>query len=125
MKGHHHSPGFWKSLGFALKGLAYAWKTQGHLRFHCIAAVVVAGMAWLLKLGLTEWLFLIYAVVTVIFAEVVNTAIEVTVDLTQPDFHPLAGIAKDVAAGAVVVTVIQAVFIGLILFVPPLWRLVS
>lgn len=123
MTGHHQSPGFWKSVSFALRGLAYAWKTQGHLRFHCLAAVVVAGMAWILKLGLTEWLFLIYAIGTVIFAEVVNTAIEVTVDLAQPDRHPLAGIAKDVAAGAVVVTVIQAIVIGLMLFGPPLWRL--
>jgi len=54
-----------------------------------------------------------------------NSALEIVVDMVQPNFHPLAGMAKDVAAGAVLVTAIQAVVIGLIVFFPPLFRFVS
>ena len=114
--------GFMQSLAQAGNGLNYAWKTQGHLRFHGFAAVVVLLCAWWLKLSVFKWLILIYAIGSVITAETFNTAIEVTVDLAQPNFHPMAGIAKDVAAGAVVVTAIQAVIIGLIIFIPEIVR---
>jgi len=81
--------------------------------------------AWWWKVSSFEWLILILAIGCVIGAEVMNTAIEIVVNMAQPNFDPLAGMAKDVAAGAVLVVVIQAIAIGVIVFFPRLFRLAS
>ncbi|KLU59625.1 undecaprenol kinase [Peptococcaceae bacterium CEB3] len=117
-----HYRGFWRSLNQAWRGLHYVWKTEGHMQFHAFAGVLVLVGAWWLKLARWEWLLLFYAIGSVFLSEVLNTAVELVVDLVQPNFHPLAGMAKDVAAGAVLVTVIQAVVIGIGLFWLPLWH---
>lgn len=114
--------GITRSLALAWRGLKYSWKTQGHLQFHAMAAILVLGAAWWVRLSRWEWALVIYAIGSVITAEVMNTALELAVDLAQPKFHPLAGMAKDVAAGAVLVTALQSVVIGLFIFGPPLWR---
>lgn len=112
--------GFWRSLKQAWRGFLYVWKTEGHLQFHLFAGTVVLGAAWCFKLSRMEWLLLSYAIGAVIATEVINTAIELVVDLIEPNFHPLAGMTKDVAAGAVLVAVIQAVFIGVGIFWTPM-----
>jgi len=114
------SPGFWRSLNQARRGFVYAWKTEGHMQFHILAGAIVMGAAWWLRLSRLECLLLVYAIGAVIAAEVLNTAVELVVDLVQPNFHPLAGMAKDVAAGAVLVAAVQAVFIGIGIFWLPL-----
>ena len=114
---------FWRSLNQAGRGMQYAWRTQGHLQFQVLAGAVVLCFAWWSRVTRFEWLVLILAIGSVIGAEVVNSAIEIAVDLAHPNFHPLAGMAKDVAAGAVLVSVIQAIVIGLIVFWPPLFRM--
>lgn len=81
--------------------------------------------AWWVKLTRWEWAILLLTIGSVIAAEVMNTAIEIVVDLVQPNFHPLAGMAKDVAAGAVLMTAIQAVAVGIVIFGPPLGRWVG
>jgi diacylglycerol kinase len=111
---------FWRSFGQAYRGILYSWKTQRHLRFHIFAACVVLIAGWWVKLTRWEWAVLLLTISGVIAAEVMNTAIEIVVDLVQPNFHPLAGMAKDVAAGAVLVTAIQAVAVGVVLFGQPL-----
>lgn len=119
---YHKTSLFWRSLGQAYRGILYSWKTQSHLRFHIFAAILVFSAAWWVKLTRWEWIVLILTVGSVIAAEVMNTAIEIVVDLVQPNFHPLAGMAKDVAAGAVLVTAIQAIIVGIVLFGQPLVR---
>jgi diacylglycerol kinase (ATP) len=121
--GKYHKSGFWRSLIQAWRGLRYAYKTQKHLQFHGLATVVVAGVAWWSKVTLTQWALLFFAIGSVFCAEVMNTALEIVVDMVQPNFHPLAGMAKDVAAGAVLVASIQAIVIGLVVFFPKLLRL--
>lgn len=103
----------------------YTVKTQKHVQFHVVAGISVLLFAWWSKVTRFEWLILILAIASVISAEVMNSAIETVVDMVQPNYHPLAGIAKDVAAGAVLVTAIQAVVIGLIVFAPALLRFVN
>ena len=121
--GKYQKPtGFWRGLALGWRGLAYAWRTQGHIRFHVFAGIAALVAGWFARLSGLEWLILIMAIGAVIAAEVMNTAIEFAVDLVQPKFNPIAGISKDVAAGAVLVTAIQAVVVGLFLFGPPLWR---
>lgn len=113
---------FWRSLGQAYRGILYSWKTQRHFQFHIFAGSLVLALAWWCQLTRVEWILLVFTIGSVIAAEVMNTAIELVVDLVQPDFDPLAGMAKDVAAGAVLVAAIQSVIIGLFIFGPLLYR---
>jgi len=120
--GTYNKPGFLRSLNQAWRGMLYTVKTQKHVQFHVVAGISVLLLAWWSEVTRFEWLILILAIGSVISAEVMNSAIETVVDMVQPNYHPLAGIAKDVAAGAVLVTAIQAVVIGMVVFAPALLR---
>ncbi|GAB3826828.1 diacylglycerol kinase family protein [Hymenobacter jeollabukensis] len=109
------------SFGYAIQGIREALLSEPHLRFHALAtAVVVALGAWL-HVSRHDWALLALAVGAVWAAELMNTAIETIIDLVSPDFHPLAGRAKDVAAGAVLLMALAAGVVGLLVFGPPLW----
>jgi len=123
--GIYHKPGFWRSLNQAWRGMLYTIKTQKHVQFHVVAGTSVVLFAWWSEVTRFEWLILIFAIGSVISAEVMNSAIETVVDMVQPNYHPLAGMAKDIAAGAVLVTAIQAAVIGIIVFAPVLLRFAS
>jgi diacylglycerol kinase (ATP) len=69
-----------------------------------------------------EWCWIVLAVMTVWTAEALNTAFEFLTDLASPSFHPLAAKAKDVSAGAVLITAVGSIVIGLLIFSPYLWR---
>ncbi len=106
-------PSSWlESLNCAIEGILWATRSQRHLRLHFVFAVVVLLLGLFLRLSALEFIFLALAVILVLFAELLNTAIEVVVDLVSPGYHPLAQRAKDVAAGAVLVSAIGAVVIG-------------
>jgi len=109
---------FGQSLKAAVKGIGYTVKTERHFRFHIGAALAVVFLGLILKVSLTDWLFLIYAIGCVLITELLNTALERAVDLACPEFKELAGTAKDIAAGAVLAAAIQAVLIGIIIFGP-------
>ena len=104
--------GFIGSLNCAIEGILWAVKTQRHMLFHLVAAILVLVGALALSLTLHEFALLALAITLVLFAELVNTAIEVVVDLVSPDFHPLAQRAKDVAAGAVLLASVGATVLG-------------
>ncbi|MFX3633669.1 MAG: diacylglycerol kinase family protein [Candidatus Pristimantibacillus sp.] len=116
---------FMRSLSYAISGIAYAVRTQRHIRFHLIAAILVCGISAILALTRLEWAILLLTIAFVIAAEMINTAIEQVVDLASPNLHPLAKAAKDVAAGAVLIAAMMAVIIGLLILGPPLWHLLS
>src|SRR5476651_2739461 len=88
----------------AISGVALTFRTQRHMRFHIYTVGVVVLLALFLGLGPREWLVLLFTVVLVLTAEMFNSAIEATVDLVHPGYHPLAKTAKDIAAGAVLIT---------------------
>ncbi len=123
--GIYQKPGFGRSLNQAWRGLLHTWKTQKHMKLHIVTGICVLCLAWGWQVSSVEWMTLIFAIGCVIGAEVINTAIEIVVDLVEPKFHPLAGLAKDVAAGIVLVSAIQAIAIGIIVFLPRLFHLVS
>jgi diacylglycerol kinase (ATP) len=104
------------SFDYAIRGIVYALRTQRNMRLHMFAAVVVFVAALWLGVGGVELIALAFAVGFVIVAELMNTAIETTVDLATAGFDPLAAVAKDVAAGAVLVSSITAVAVGYIVF---------
>jgi diacylglycerol kinase (ATP) len=113
MKGEPTRPsGFLGSLNCAIEGILWAAKTQRHMLFHLVAAILVLVGALVLRLTLHEFALLALAITLVLFAELVNTAIEVVVDLVSPEFHPLAQRAKDVAAGAVLLASAGAMVLG-------------
>jgi len=106
------------SFRYAIAGLRYLLKTQPNARIHLLATVAVILLGFWLEVSNTEWAILALAVGLVFSAEAFNTAIESIVDLVSPDVHPLAGIAKDVAAGAVLLAAIAAAVTGLLVFGP-------
>ena len=112
------------SFGFALKGIATLFKTQPNARIHLIAICIVTVAGYLLKVSTSEWCFIVIAFAMVLAAEAFNTAVEFVVDLASPDYHPLAGKAKDVAAAAVLIIAIGAATIGIIIFLPKLLFLI-
>ncbi|WP_432820992.1 diacylglycerol kinase [Trichloromonas sp.] len=106
-------PSNWlENFNCAIEGILWAAKTQRHMRCHLLAGVLVLLFAHFMRLSALEFILLAFAVTLVIFAELINTAVEVVVDLVSPEYHPLAKRAKDVAAGAVLVASIGAVVMG-------------
>jgi diacylglycerol kinase (ATP) len=96
----------------AFSGMIYTFKTQRHMRFHLYVVVVVLLLGMFVNLGMREMLVLLFTISLVLVAEMFNSAIEATVDLVQPTYHPLAKFAKDIAAGAVLITTIIALVVG-------------
>lgn len=111
------------SFGYAFRGVGAALRTEVHLWFHAVATVVVVGLGLYFGLARWEWAAVVLAVGAVWCAELVNTAVEAVVNLVSPEFHPLAGRAKDVAAGAVLVMALAALVVGLLIFGPRVWAL--
>lgn len=107
---------FFRAFLYAGQGIAAAVKTQRNLRFHMAAAVYVTAFSFFYELTRAEYVLLMLTFSSVISAELINTAIEAAVDLCSPEQHRLAKIAKDAAAGAVLVTAIFAVAVGVLLF---------
>lgn len=111
------------SFGHAFRGVASALGSEVHLRFHALATVVVLGLGFYFSISRTEWALVALAVGTVWTAELANTAIEALTDLVSPEYHPLAGKAKDVAAGAVLLAALAALVVGALIFAPRVWAM--
>ena len=116
--------GLWRrrvaSFGYAVRGVWAALRSEVHLRFHAGATVVVIGLGFYYGIARVEWALVALAVAGVWTAELVNTAIEALTDLASPAYHPLAGKAKDVAAGAVLLAALGALAVGVLVFGPHL-----
>jgi len=105
-----------KSFLQALSGLKTMLRTQHNAWIHLAATFLVIGAGVGLRLTPFEWVAIILAIVLVWTAEALNTALEFLCDVVSPEFHPLVGMAKDVAAGAVLVSALGAAAIGTIVF---------
>jgi len=103
------------SVNCAIDGIIYTARTQKHMRRHFISALALLLLVLILKVSPLEFTVLTISVCFVLFAELMNTSIEVIVDMVSPEFHPLAKIAKDVAAGAVLVAAIAAAVMGFLI----------
>ena len=120
-----HKDPFYKSLGYAISGIIQCIQKERNIKIHLVFMFLVITCGFLFQLSITEWLVCILLFGLVISLELVNTAIEAVVDLCTQEYHPLAKIAKDTAAGAVLISAIASVVIGLIIFVPKILSLVS
>jgi diacylglycerol kinase (ATP) len=113
------------SINCAIEGILYAARTQKHMRNHFLTALVLMFALLIMRVSALEFILIAISVSFVLFAELMNTAIEVVVDMVSPDFHPLAKVAQDVAAGAVLVAAIGAAVMGLIImsrYIFPVYR---
>ncbi len=111
-----------KSFGYACEGIRHAVRTQRNLRIHLVIAAAAVGLGIFLRLELRDWAVLALTIGAVITGELINTVVETVVDLASPEYHDLAKIAKDVAAGTVLVMALTAVAVGLLILGPPLWE---
>ncbi len=109
---------FIESFGNALRGLIFAFRTQRNLSIHILVAISVVYIALLLQISLLEMIVLILVISLVIVLELINTAIEEVVNMLTLIRKMRAMVAKDVAAGAVLVASISSVIIGLMIFLP-------
>ncbi len=108
------------SFRYATAGLRYLIRTQRNARVQAGIALVAVALAALLHISRVEWAILTLLIALVLTLEALNTAIEATVDLVTSDYHPLAKIAKDLAAGAVWLMALASAVIGAIIFLPRL-----
>lgn len=111
---------FFRSFGFAVKGLGWVFRDQQNLRVHVCVAVLVLIAGSFATLTPPEWCILVTVIFLVLAMEVMNSAIEKLVDFISPGHHEQAGIVKDISAGAVLLTAIGAVIVGMIIFLPKL-----
>lgn len=109
----------------ALEGIKVALSTQRHLRIHGIVAGLVAPFGILLELSSLDLTLLLIAITLVIITELLNTAVELAVDLASPGVSPIARQAKDVAAGAVLIAALASTVVGAVVLAPPLLRTIT
>jgi len=119
-----HNDNFLEALKNAKIGLAYTVKTQLNIKRQIAIAVFVIAMGLILKIPKIEFMFLVFSISLVIFAETVNTAIETVVDMYTDKYNEKAKIAKDVGAGAVLVCSINSIVIAIIIFAERIFELI-
>ena len=107
-----------RSFGYAFRGVWTMLRSQRNAWIHALATAAVLAAGWALDVSANDWKWLVLALVSVWGAEALNTALELLADAAKPEFHPLVKQAKDVAAGAVLITAIGAATIGALVFIP-------
>lgn len=117
MKKNRNNP-FFDSFGYAFEGILTGIRQERNMRIHCTAIILVTAAGTLFGIKPVEWCICLLLFALVAGLELVNTAVEAVVDLVTEEKKPLAKIAKDTAAGAVLFAAVISVFIGCIIFLP-------
>ena len=108
----------YKSFGYAFEGIFTGIKKERNMKIHCLAMLCVVAAGLLLRISISEWCLCLVLFGLILSLELVNTAVEAVVDLVTEEKKPLAKLAKDTAAGAVLIAAIMAAGAGLLIFVP-------
>jgi len=106
----------------AFMGIMYCIRNERNMKIHMIAATLAVTLAWWFDLDSYEMMILLLTISSVFVTEMINTALEALVDIVSPEKRPLAKIAKDAAAGAVLITALSSLFVGYLLFFEKIWR---
>ena len=114
---------FLRSFHFAFQGIGYALRTQRNARVHAGVACLVIAAGIYFRITTVEWAILALTIGFVFSAEMINTVAELAVDLLTQHYHPMAKVAKDVGAGAVLVAAIAAFGVGVAIFGPRVWAM--
>ncbi len=121
---NHHFPAIMSfrnriaSFRYAVQGLSDLFRTQPNARIHVFVTVLVVALGFYFHISRMEWVALSICISLVLAMEALNTALEYLTDLVSPEYHPLAGKVKDVAAAAVLLAALGAVAVGLLIFIP-------
>lgn len=115
-------PPLHKSFGYAFAGISAVIRKERNMQIHCVMMVLVIMAGLFFSISTIEWCICLILFGLVMSLELVNTAVESVVDLVTEERHPLAGLAKDAAAGAVLTASIMAAAAGLLIFVPKGWQ---
>jgi diacylglycerol kinase (ATP) len=105
-----------QSFRYAIRGIGAMLRTESNARIHAIATIAAIAVGFAIGISRIEWLAITLSITAVWCAEGFNTAIESICDVASPDYHPKVEQAKDIAAGAVLITAIGAVVVGLLIF---------
>lgn len=108
--------GFFSSLKNSINGIKSAVKSERNLKIQLVIAVIVIILSFILKIELIKMMFVYISIFFVIVTEIINTAIEKTVDLVTEEYNEKAKLAKDIAAGGVLISAINSVVIGMLVF---------
>ena len=111
-----------RSFQYAIRGIGLMIQSQHNAWLHALATVMVVFTGCLCNIHMSDWCWLVLALMAVWTAEAMNTALEFLADVASPEFHPLVEKAKDVAAGAVLLSAIGSVIIGVLVFMPYLFE---
>lgn len=117
MSGEKKTP-IWKSFGYAFEGIFTCIRKERNMKIHCVMTLLVILAGFIFHISVTEWCICLTLFGLVMALELVNTAVEAVVDLVTSERRPLAKIAKDTAAGAVLIAAIMAAIAGLVIFLP-------
>ena len=113
------------SFRYAFRGVRWMARHEPNMRFHLLATVAVVAAGAAFRLPVAQWAALVFAITLVLLGETLNTAIEVVLDLVQPERHERVGVVKDVAAAAVLVAAAGSAVIAAMVFGPHVWDLVA
>lgn len=107
-------------IGFfhAVNGIIAVTKSEWNFRFHLLLMILVIGVGIFFRLSSMEWIAVVIVIGMVLITEMLNTTVEKIIDYLKPEFHPAARFIKDAAAGAVLISAITAVIVGIIIFLP-------
>ena len=114
-----------RSVGSAIEGISMMIRTQHNAWIHAVATFLAILAGILLQISIDDWCWLTLAIIIVWITEALNTSFEVLCDVASPEFHPLVKQAKDIAAGAVLISSLGAVVIGMLVLCPPLLLMFS
>ena len=115
----------YQSFGYAFQGIFTCIRKERNMKIQCVAAVLVVIAGLILNISAIEWCICLALFGLVMALEHVNTAVEAVVDMVTEEYHPLAKIAKDTAAGAVLIAAIMAAIAGCIIFLPKIAQMLG
>lgn len=112
-----------RSFGYAWKGIRVVFSSEPNMQIHVGVAVLAIALGFIFKISSAEWIGIVICIGLVFSAEMFNTTLEFLVDKVSPQKDPIAGKIKDIAAGAVLITAIISVVVGVIIFLPKIFGL--
>ena len=115
----------YRSFSYAFQGIFTCVRKERNMKIHCVAAVLVVIAGVILKISAIEWCICMVLFGLVMALEHVNTAVEAVVDMVTEEYHPLAKVVKDTAAGAVLIAAIMAAIAGCIIFLPKIAQILQ
>lgn len=114
---NRNHPTFWRSFGFAVQGFRFVLTTERNIKVMLAGAVAALIVGCIVSLTPLQWGLILLCCGVVLCAELFNTALETVIDLVSPEYHPLAGRAKDISAAAVWILCVFVSLIGLVIFI--------